>query len=51
MFFDLMYFIGGNALVEIADAIIAPVYSWVCDVAMTYDVFSPLATFLESILS
>lgn len=51
MFFDLMYFIGGNAFVEVADAIITPVYSWVCDVAMTYDIFALLATFLESILS
>lgn len=54
MFFDLMYEIGGDALVRLSDAIVGPIFEWVADVAASFGnvgFWEILATMLEAILS
>ena len=51
MFFDIMFEIGGQALVDATSDIIAPIFEWVCDMAATSWWWDCIATGMEAILS
>lgn len=54
MFFDLMFELGGDALVRLADAFIGPIFQWVCGTANAFGntgFWEIFATMLETILS
>jgi len=52
MFYDLMFALGGNALVQLFGSIMGPIFDFVCGMETNVGgIWAPLATFLEQILS
>ena len=52
MFYDLMFSLGGDFLVRLADSIMGPLFGFVCTMETNVGgVWGPLATFFEQILS
>lgn len=54
MFFDLMYLLGGDALVQLSDAIVGPIFGWVCSLANSFGnvgFWEIIAQMMEAILS
>lgn len=52
MFYDLMFSLGGDFLVRLADSIMGPLFDFICTMETSVGgVWTPLAMFFEQILS